>query len=53
MLSNRFSLLSELGRDTVNIDDIRIAGEKPAVIYSSNIEEHSVGIELLQFSNFV
>ena len=44
--------LSELGRDTANIDDRRIAGEKLAVVYSNDIEEHAVGSELLQFSNF-
>jgi len=30
-----------------------IAGEKLAVVYSNDIEEHSVGSELLQFPNFV
>jgi len=40
MLSNRFSFLSELGRDTANINDMRTAGEKLAVVYSNDIEEH-------------
>jgi len=53
MLSNRFSFLSEHGRDTANIDDMRKAGEKLAVVYSNDIEEHSVCSELLQFSHFV
>jgi len=53
MLSNRFSFLSELGRDTANIDDMCIADERLAVVYSSDIEEHSLESELLQFSNFV
>jgi len=53
MLSNRCSFLYELGRDTVSIDDMCIATEKLAVVYSNNIEEHSFGSQLLQFSNFV
>ena len=53
MLSKRFRFLSELGRDAMNIDDMRIAGEKLAVVYSKDIEEHWVGSELLEFSNFV
>jgi len=53
MLSNRFGFLSELRRDTANTDGMRIVGEKLAVINSSNVEEHSVGSELLHFSNFV
>ena len=40
MLSNRFSFLHELGNDTANIDDMRTASEKLAVVYSSDIEEH-------------
>jgi len=32
---------------------MRIAGEILAVVYSNDIEEHSVGNELLQFSKFV
>jgi len=40
MLSKRFRFLSELGRDATNIDDMRIAGEKLAVVYSKDIEEH-------------
>ena len=47
-----FSL--ELGRDTANINDMRIAGEKLAVVYSNDIiVEHSVESQLLQISNFV
>ena len=42
MLSNRFRFLSKLGRDTANIDDMLIAGEKLAVVYSNDIEEDSV-----------
>ena len=53
MLSNGFRFLSMLGRDTVNIDDMRTAAEKLAVFYSNDIDEHSVGSELIQFSNFV
>jgi len=53
MLSNRIRFLSELGRDTANIACMRVAGEKLAVVYSSDIEEHPVGSELLEFSNFV
>jgi len=53
MLSNRFRFHSKLGGDTANIDDMRIAGEKLAVVYSNDIEEDSVGSETFQFSNFV
>jgi len=53
MLSNRFRFLFILGRGTTNIDDMRISSEKLAVVYSDDIEKHSVGSELLQFSNFV
>jgi len=35
MHKNRFSFISELERDTANIDDIRIAGQKLAAVYSN------------------
>ena len=51
MHKNRFSFISELERDTANIDDIRIAGQKLAAVYSN--EEDLVWSDLLQFSNSV
>jgi len=48
MVSNRFSSLSELGRDTANID---IAGHKLAAVCYNVLEQHFVESDLLGFSN--